>query len=52
MTDAAALDILLHGRRIGTVEQFDAVWDLEKAHLPFSGEVVAAINKHRKQLAL
>lgn len=35
-----------------TVEQFDALWDQEKAHLPFSGEVVAAIDKHRKRLAL
>lgn len=35
-----------------TVEQFDAVWEHEKAHLPFSGEVVAAIDRHRKHLAL
>lgn len=35
-----------------TVEQFDAVWEQEKAHLPFSGEVVAAIDKHRKHLAV
>lgn len=35
-----------------TVEQFDALWDQEKAHLPFSEEVVAAINKHRKRLAV
>lgn len=35
-----------------TVEQFDALWDQEKAHLPFSGEVVAAIDKHRKRLAV
>lgn len=35
-----------------TVEQFDALWDQEKAHLPFSGEVVAAIDKHRKRLAI
>lgn len=35
-----------------TVERFDALWDQEKAHLPFSEEVVAAIDKHRKRLAL
>jgi len=35
-----------------TVEQFDALWDQEKAHLPFSGEVAAAIDKHRKRLAV
>lgn len=35
-----------------TVEQFDAVWDQEKTHLPFSGEVVTAIDKHRKRLAV
>lgn len=35
-----------------TVEQFDALWDQEKAHLPFSGEVMAAIDKHRKRLAV
>jgi serine/threonine-protein kinase HipA len=35
-----------------TVEQFDALWDQEKAHLPFSGEVVAAMEKHRKRLAV
>lgn len=35
-----------------TVEQFDALWDQEKSHLPFSADVVAAIEKHRKRLAL
>ncbi len=35
-----------------TVDQFDALWDQEKAHLPFSGDVVAAIDKHRKRLAV
>jgi serine/threonine-protein kinase HipA len=35
-----------------TVEQFDAVWDKEKAHVPFSGEVVAAIDKHRKRIGV
>jgi len=35
-----------------TVEQFDALWDQEKAHLPFSEEVVAAIDKHRMRLAI
>jgi serine/threonine-protein kinase HipA len=35
-----------------TVEQFDAAWDQEKAHLLFSGEVVTAIDKHRKHLAV
>lgn len=35
-----------------TVEQFDALWDQEKAHLPFPGEVAAAIDKHRKRLAV
>jgi serine/threonine-protein kinase HipA len=35
-----------------TIEEFDAVWDQEKAHLPFAGEVVAAIDKHRKRLAV
>jgi serine/threonine-protein kinase HipA len=35
-----------------TVEQFDALWDQEKAHLPFSEEAVAAIDKHRKRLAV
>ena len=33
-----------------TVERFDALWQQEKTHLPFSGEVVAAIDKHRKRL--
>ena len=35
-----------------TVERFDALWDQEKAHLPFSGEVIAAIDRHRKRLAV
>jgi serine/threonine-protein kinase HipA len=35
-----------------TVEQFDAVWDQEKAHLSYSREVVAAIDRHRKRLAV
>jgi serine/threonine-protein kinase HipA len=35
-----------------TVEQFDAIWEQEKAHLPFAGEVVTAIDRHRKQLAV
>jgi serine/threonine-protein kinase HipA len=35
-----------------TVERFDALWDQEKTHLPFSGDVIAAIDKHRKRLAV
>jgi serine/threonine-protein kinase HipA len=35
-----------------TVERFDALWEQEKTHLPFSGEVVAAIDQHRKRLAV
>ena len=35
-----------------TVERFDALWDQEKTHLSFSGEVIAAIDKHRKRLAV
>lgn len=35
-----------------TVEQFDAVWEQEKTQLPFSGEVVAAIDRHRMRLAV
>lgn len=35
-----------------TVERFDALWDQEKTHLPFSGEVVAAIDRHRKRLSV
>lgn len=35
-----------------TVERFDALWDQEKTHLPFSGEVIAAIDRHRKRLAI
>lgn len=35
-----------------TVERFDGLWNQEKTHLPFSGEVIAAIDKHRKRLAV
>jgi serine/threonine-protein kinase HipA len=35
-----------------TIEQFDTLWEQEKSHLPFAGEVVAAIEKHRKRLAV
>ncbi|SEK05582.1 HipA-like C-terminal domain-containing protein [Sphingobium sp. AP50] len=35
-----------------TVERFDGLWEQEKTHLPFSGEVIAAIEKHRKRLAV
>ena len=35
-----------------TVQQFDDLWDREKAHLPFSAEVLAAIDEHRKRLAI
>jgi serine/threonine-protein kinase HipA len=35
-----------------TVERFDAFWEQEKTHLPFSREVVAAIDRHRKRLAV
>lgn len=35
-----------------TVQKFDELWDLEKTHLPFSGEVIAAVEKHRKALAI
>lgn len=35
-----------------TVERFDGLWEQEKKHLPFSGEVVAAIEKHRKSLTI
>ena len=35
-----------------TVERFDALWDQEKTHLPFSGEVIAAIDRHRKRLTV
>jgi serine/threonine-protein kinase HipA len=35
-----------------TVERFDALWEQEKTHLPFSGEVIAAVDKHRKRLAV
>ena len=35
-----------------TVERFDALWDKEKTHLPFSGEVIAAIDNHIKRLAV
>jgi len=32
-------------------ERFDALWDQEKTYLPFSGEVIAAVDRHRKRLA-
>ena len=35
-----------------TIERFDVLWDQEKTHLPFSGEVIAAIDGHRKRLAV
>ncbi len=35
-----------------TVERFDTLWEQEKTHLPFSGEVIAAIDKHRMRLAV
>lgn len=35
-----------------TAERFDDLWAQEKAHLPFSAEVVAAIDRHRKRLAI
>ncbi len=35
-----------------TVEHFDDLWDREKINLPFSAEVIAAIDKHRKRLAI
>jgi serine/threonine-protein kinase HipA len=35
-----------------TVERFDALWGQEKTHLPFSSEVIAAIDKHRMRLAV
>ncbi|WP_347093686.1 type II toxin-antitoxin system HipA family toxin [Sphingomonas parapaucimobilis] len=35
-----------------TVERFDGLWEQEKTHLPFSSEVIAAIKKHRKRLAV
>lgn len=35
-----------------TVERFDTLWEQETTHLPFSGEVIAAIDKHRKRLAV
>lgn len=35
-----------------TVEHFDDLWDREKNHLPFSAEVIAAIERHRKRLAV
>lgn len=33
-----------------TIEHFDELWAREKTHLPFSREVAAAIEKHRKSL--
>lgn len=38
--------------RLETAERFDALWDQEETHLPLSGEVIAAIDKHRKRLAV
>ncbi|BAV65311.1 type II toxin-antitoxin system HipA family toxin [Sphingobium cloacae] len=35
-----------------TVERFDALWVQEKTHLPFSREVVRAIEEHRKHLSI
>lgn len=35
-----------------TVERFDAAWAREKRHLTFSGEVMAAIDRHRAKLAV
>jgi serine/threonine-protein kinase HipA len=35
-----------------TVERFDALCEEEKTHLPFSGEIIAAICKHRKRLTV
>ena len=35
-----------------TVEHFDNVWGREKGNLPFSRETLAAIEKHRKGLAI
>ncbi|HZU50825.1 MAG TPA: type II toxin-antitoxin system HipA family toxin [Sphingomicrobium sp.] len=35
-----------------TVERFDDVWIREKSNLPFSRETLAAIEKHRKSLAV
>jgi serine/threonine-protein kinase HipA len=35
-----------------TVERFDDLWSDAKAELPFSGEVAAAIERHRKTLAI
>lgn len=35
-----------------TVEHFDDVWAREKSNLPFSRETLAAIEKHRKGLAV
>jgi len=35
-----------------TVEQFDDVWARETSNLPFSREALAAIEKHRKGLAI
>ena len=35
-----------------TVEQFDDTWSREKSNLPFSSDVIDAIDKHRKGLAI
>lgn len=35
-----------------TVERFDALWEQEKTHLSFLGEVIAGIGEHRKRLAV
>lgn len=35
-----------------TVQKFDEIWDQEKTHLPFPSEVIAAIEEHRKALAI
>lgn len=34
------------------VERFDELWREERSHLPFSAEVIAAIERHRKQLPI
>ncbi|HET6941070.1 MAG TPA: type II toxin-antitoxin system HipA family toxin [Sphingomicrobium sp.] len=43
---------LLVGTSRETVEQFDDVWSREKTNLPFSRDTIAAIEKHRKNLAI
>jgi serine/threonine-protein kinase HipA len=35
-----------------TVTRFDELWAQEKSHLPFSQEVIAAIEKHRTRLSV